>query len=387
MQRTVLVFPFLPDKTDADARRIADRFQQQPAEYAESRRRLGVSLERAYLQKTPMGNFVVAYVESEGSFEEVTALTLASDLPVDKFFVDTVLELHGIDLTQPPPGPPPETIGAWSDPDVSTRGRGMAFTAPLLPGVADAGRAFIADAFTRADLTRSRRALHLNLEVVTITSTPQGEIAAVYLEGQDPFAANAAHAVSDDPFDVWFRAELAKLFPPFVDFAQPVAGVTEIFDSATTGQGMTTREPQFMIKADLEKLDDTAIAAWDTRDADSFVALLAEDFVWLDDTMPGPMKTAEEARQYMRGWFTAFPDMRSRETNRVVGEDAVAVEVEFTGTNTGPMNMGGQQIPATGRAVTGRGSYFARARDGKIVEFHSHPDAAGMMMQLGLLPG
>jgi hypothetical protein len=50
------------------------------------------------------------------------------------------------------------------------------------------------------------------------------------------------------------------------------------------------------------------------------------------------------------------------------------------------MVMGGNEIPATNRTVTGRGTYFARVRDGKIVEFSSHPDAAGMMMQLGLMP-
>jgi hypothetical protein len=135
-------------------------------------------------------------------------------------------------MTQPPPGPAPETIGAWFDPAVSTRRRGMAFTAPLLPGTTEAGRAFIADAFNREDMTRTRRSWRQNVEVVTISGTPAGDIAAVYLEGDDPFAGNTAFAASDDPFDVWFKAELAKLFPPFIDFSQPVPGVTEIFDSA-----------------------------------------------------------------------------------------------------------------------------------------------------------
>src|SRR5437764_796944 len=121
MQRTVLAFPVLPGKTDADARRIADRFVERPEEYVQSRRRLGVSLERAYLQQTPMGNFLVAYVESEPGFDAVTAATAASDLPIDRFFVETVKDVHGFDMTQPPPGPAPETIGAWYDPDVTTR--------------------------------------------------------------------------------------------------------------------------------------------------------------------------------------------------------------------------------------------------------------------------
>jgi hypothetical protein len=231
VQRTVLAFPVLPGKTDADARRMADRFVERPEEYVQSRRRLGVSLERAYLQNTPMGSFVVAYVESEGDFDAINAATVASDLPIDKFFVETVKDVHGFDMTQPPPGAAPETIGAWFDPAVTTRRRGMAFTAPLLPGTTEAGRAFIADAFNREDMTRSRRALGQNVEVVTVTGTPAGDIAAVYLEGDDPFAGNTAFAASDDPFDVWFRAELAKLFPPFIDFSQPVPGVTEIFDS------------------------------------------------------------------------------------------------------------------------------------------------------------
>jgi hypothetical protein len=230
MERTVLPFPVLPG---ADAELIARRFIEQPQQYAESRKRLGISLERVYLQTTPMGNFVVAYIESERSFGETSAAIAASELEMDKFFVEKVREVHGVDLTQPPPpAPPPETIGAWSDPAVTTRGRGFAFTAPLLPDTRDAGRAFIKDAFSRDDMTRSRRALTENLEVVTLVATPQGDVAAVYLEGKDPQAANAKFAASDDPFDAWFRAELGKLFPPVVDFTQPVPGVSEIFDSA-----------------------------------------------------------------------------------------------------------------------------------------------------------
>jgi predicted ester cyclase len=70
----------------------------------------------------------------------------------------------------------------------------------------------------------------------------------------------------------------------------------------------------------------------------------------------------------------------------VIGDDSVAAELEFTGTNTGPLAMGGMEIPATGRSVVGRGAYFARVRNGQVVEFSSHPDAAGMMTQLGLMP-
>ncbi|MEA2682243.1 MAG: hypothetical protein QOK05_571 [Chloroflexota bacterium] len=229
MERTALPFPVLPG---ADAEAISRRFMADPAKYAESRKALGITLERAYLQKTPMGDFVIGYIESERSFGETTAQMLSSDLELDKFFIATVKEAHGIDLTQPPQGPPPETLAVWSDPATTSRGRGWAFTAPTLPDKRDAGRVFAQDAFSREDMTRTRRALGQSLELVTLVATPMGDYVAVYLEGRDPEASNVSFAASDDEFDVWFRAECRKLFPEFVDFSVPIAGVSEIFDSS-----------------------------------------------------------------------------------------------------------------------------------------------------------
>ena len=141
-----------------------------------------------------------------------------------------------------------------------------------------------------------------------------------------------------------------------------------------------------MSRADVERIDDQGIAAWDSHDADAFADLMADDFAWTDLTLPEPMRTKDEARQYAQAWFTAFPDMRIKETNRIVTDDAVAVELEFTGTNTGPMTMAGREIPPTGKTVLGKGAYFARIKDGKIVQYNTHPDVAGLMMQLGFMP-
>ncbi|HEY3209555.1 MAG TPA: ester cyclase [Actinomycetota bacterium] len=141
-----------------------------------------------------------------------------------------------------------------------------------------------------------------------------------------------------------------------------------------------------MSKEEVERLDDQGMSAWDKHDPDAFVSLFADDFVWHDWTLPEPIRDKDGARQYFTGWITAFPDMRVKQTNRVVGDDAVAAEIEFIGTNTGPMVMAGNEIPPTNKTVTGRGTYIARVRGGKIAEFNSHPDVAGMMMQLGFMP-
>lgn len=141
-----------------------------------------------------------------------------------------------------------------------------------------------------------------------------------------------------------------------------------------------------MSKQELERIDDLGMAAWDNHKPDAFADLFADEFVLRDTTLPEPLHTVYEAVAYAQSWFTAFPDMHVRTTNRIVGEDSVAAEIEFTGTNTGPLVMGGMELPPTGRSVVGRGSYFVRVKDGKVTEFSSHPDAAGLMMQLGLLP-
>jgi steroid delta-isomerase-like uncharacterized protein len=143
---------------------------------------------------------------------------------------------------------------------------------------------------------------------------------------------------------------------------------------------MTTKE-------ELARLDDLGIASWDRHDPDAFLDLFADRFEWVDDTQPAPMRSREEARRYTESWFSAFPDLHLREINRIIGDDSIAAEVELTGTNRGPLDVGDRQIPATGRKISSRATVFIKTENGKISEFHTHPDAMGMMAQLGVIDG
>ncbi len=235
MYRIVLAFPVVPGKSEAEVTAIADVFRSRPVEYREARQRIGITRERAYYQKSPMGDFVVAYIESERPYSEAAASLVSSTQDIDHQFVRHVNEVHGVDLTQPPAGPAPETVAEWFDPNASGRLRGMAFCAPLLPGRYDAGKAWAHEAFVtrRDELTASRRAWGQTGEVVTVMQTPHGDICCVYLEGTDPVEGNRKFAASNTEYDRWFKDQLKTLFPPQVDFNQPVPSVTEIFDSAS----------------------------------------------------------------------------------------------------------------------------------------------------------
>lgn len=136
------------------------------------------------------------------------------------------------------------------------------------------------------------------------------------------------------------------------------------------------------------KLDEENIAAWNAHNVDRSLAVLADDVVWHDVGSPEPFRNKGAARQYIQGWFSAFPDLKVIVKNRLVTEDQVAAELEFVGTNTGPLQMapGAPAIPATGKKVVGKGTYFVRIKNGKAAEVHTYPDGVGMMMQLGLMP-
>ncbi len=118
-----------------------------------------------------------------------------------------------------------------------------------------------------------------------------------------------------------------------------------------------------MSRDEIERLDERGMAAWEGYDAQGFADLFADESTVNDVGMPAPITTRDGVREYAQGWFTAFPDMSVKQANRVVSDEWVAAEVQFTGTNTGPMMMAGKEIPPTGKSVVGKGTYFARVKD------------------------
>ncbi|MDP9325423.1 MAG: hypothetical protein M3O87_02675 [Candidatus Dormibacteraeota bacterium] len=232
MAKTCVAFPVLPGKEDMAAKELPDYSRAHMDEYAESRGRAGITLERVYGMHTPMGYFNILYSEGAGGFvESILALT-TSDLDFDKYSFGKIQEITGIDFTQPPPGPPPELVGEWWDPTVTERRPGLAFCVPVMPGKSEAARAFAREAFVNrvAEHAESRRALGINGEVVFLQPTPMGDLVCAYLEGNDPVAGNRKFAASQSPYDRWFKDQLAEVFPPDISFDEPVPPVEQLFE-------------------------------------------------------------------------------------------------------------------------------------------------------------
>ena len=69
------------------------------AEYEESRRRAGITMERVYLQRNPDGgNLLVVYAEAAGGMADVIGTFATSGSDFDQWFLDVNQEIAGIDF-------------------------------------------------------------------------------------------------------------------------------------------------------------------------------------------------------------------------------------------------------------------------------------------------
>ena len=106
MSLMAVSFPIVPGKTE-DWRRWLAEIQpggSRRAAFVSSRRGVGVR-ERTFLQQTPMGDFVVVTLEGENA-ENAFGRIMAVQDDFTKWFVAKTAEMHGIDMTSIPPGPP-----------------------------------------------------------------------------------------------------------------------------------------------------------------------------------------------------------------------------------------------------------------------------------------
>jgi hypothetical protein len=115
------------------------------------------------------------------------------------------------------------------------------FTQPIQPGKRDDARAIFEEIRTsrQEEYEASRKRLGIREERVWFQSLPDGELAVVYWEGDDPRGALERFASSDDPFDAWLKERGREVyhFEPlrtleedeevFTYSAGPVSGVTD----------------------------------------------------------------------------------------------------------------------------------------------------------------
>jgi predicted ester cyclase len=99
-------------------------------------------------------------------------------------------------------------------------------------------------------------------------------------------------------------------------------------------------------------------------------------------TMQGP----EGAKEAVKQFRTAFPDLTLEVDDMLCEGDKVLTRWTAVGTHNGPLNNPQGQIPPTGKKGIVLGMTLNRVEDGKIIEAWDNFDTMGMLQQLGVIP-
>ncbi len=105
-------FPILPGKTEQWKHFSQEMVGPRHSAYETSRKRLGITREVAYLQQTPQGDLAVVYIEAQNISRAFEGLD-SSQEPFDVWFREQAKQIHGVDFSEPLPGPLPEAIVDW----------------------------------------------------------------------------------------------------------------------------------------------------------------------------------------------------------------------------------------------------------------------------------
>ena len=133
-----------------------------------------------------------------------------------------------------------------------------------------------------------------------------------------------------------------------------------------------------------EQLVQDQLSAFNDHDKARFAAFYADDAVVVDPGYPEPLRGREAIEKDIGDFFTAMPDIRATVVNVVASGDIVAVEMDVTGTQTGPLALPDGELPPTGRRVDQKFAAFSRFDgQGRITEERRYYDLATIQAQLG----
>jgi len=117
-------------------------------------------------------------------------------------------------------------------------------------------------------------------------------------------------------------------------------------------------------------------------DLDDLSAVVGQDYVLHDPTLPEEVRGLEGARELVEMYRSGMSDLEVTIEHQIADGDYVATRYTCRGTHTGDI-MG---TPATGRDVTISGLVISRFLDGRVVEEWEVQDTFGLLRQIGALP-
>lgn len=108
MPMLAMSFPIPTGRTERWKKFAKELTGPRRKQFEESRKKLGVR-ERTFLQNTPTGDVVIVTLRGKNPASAFAKFSKGKDA-FTKWFVAETKEIHGIDLSEPMPGPLPELV-------------------------------------------------------------------------------------------------------------------------------------------------------------------------------------------------------------------------------------------------------------------------------------
>lgn len=125
------------------------------------------------------------------------------------------------------------------------------------------------------------------------------------------------------------------------------------------------------------------IDAWNTRTDEIILPFYSKDYVVEDITAGRIREGWDGMRQWTKNVFSAFPNLHYTLVSEVENDDKLVLHWLAKGNHQGSL----MKIPATGKNVFIHGMSVLSFTSGKISRGEVLWDFAGVLRQIGLLPG
>jgi hypothetical protein len=137
--------------------------------------------------------------------------------------------------------------------------------------------------------------------------------------------------------------------------------------------------------ASWNELSDGYLAALEAQDAKKAGEYLTEDVTYWEANLPEPIHGREAVEAHLKQGWESFTDTHLKVVNRVESGEWGSDEGEWTGTNTGPLPMPDQTIPATGKQGKLWWVAIGKRSGDKLSELRVYYDNVTLFAQLGLM--
>ena len=252
----------------------------------------------------------------------------------------------------------------------------VTFAAPILPGKLEAWRRFTQElqGSRHAEHALSRKQLGMTREASFLQRTPQGDLAIIAFDADDPRRAFAGLATSEAPFDRWFREKVREFHG--LDMTDPSATPpVEQFVNWSAAEQSAEEEANKAIFC--EYIDEV----WNRGNLAAMDRYFSEDHAD-HSAPPGQGDGLAGLKPIFAMFQSAFGDIHVSVDDQIAEGDKLVCRNTFNGTHCGPF-FG---IPATGRRVSVTQTHVFRMAGGKMAEHWNNSDDLGMLRQLGVIP-